>query len=260
MWVEQLADDYRRRKHELEWLDAHAWCDVARGLDEFRRGLSRFGIRQAVVGSTQARDEDPRAGNRQLIEAVARNDGVWAAVVLCADPLAQVDCRREVQTWIEGKVRLVRLFPRRHNYRLSDAFVGRWLDVLEECRMPVAVWHTEAEWDDVAGVCRRCPGLPVIVEAPNRKLLYHNRVYHRLLGTHPNFHLEIHNLVGYLGVDHVVRRFGAARLLFGSYFPVQDPNASMMLVTHGDFSDDDRRAIAGGNMRRLMGAIRRDPR
>ena len=86
------------------------------------------------------------------------------------------------------------------------------------------VWHTETAWEDVAAVCQSHPRLPVIVEGPNRKLLYHNRVYYRLLERFANFHLEIHNLVGYLGLDDVVRRFGSQRLIFGTYFPQQDPN------------------------------------
>ena len=35
MWVEPLIDAYQRRKHELEWLDAHCWLDPS-ARDRFR--------------------------------------------------------------------------------------------------------------------------------------------------------------------------------------------------------------------------------
>jgi predicted TIM-barrel fold metal-dependent hydrolase len=85
--------------------------------------------------------------------------------------------------------------------------------------------------------------------------LYHNRTYCRLFERFPNFHLEIHNLVGYLGLDDVVRRFGSDRLIFGTYFPQQDPNVPMMLVTHGELSVADQAKIAGGNMTRLAAEV-----
>ena len=116
----------------------------------------------------------------------------------------------------------------------------------------MAVWHTETSWDEVAAVCQAHPRLPVIVEGPLRKLLYHNRIYHRLLEQFSNFHLEIHNLVGYLGLDYAVRRFGSRQLIFGTFFPHEDPNVPMMLVTHGAFSPADQENIAHGNMERLM--------
>jgi predicted TIM-barrel fold metal-dependent hydrolase len=87
--------------------------------------------------------------------------------------------------------------------------------------------------------------------------LYHNRIYYRLLEQFPNLHLEIHNLVGYLALDDMVRRFGSRQLVFGTYFPHQDPNVPMMLVTDGQFGLEDQQNIAYGNMERLVGEVRR---
>ncbi len=267
MWVETLIDAYQRQKRELDWLDAHCWLDLSardrfrtfESLADFRHGLARYGVRQAIVASPWARESDPAEGNRRIVEAVREVEGFWGAAVVPLDSAAEADCRRQVETWIAQKVRLVRLFPRLHNYVLSDWCAGCWLSLFEEFRLPIAVWHTQIEWDELADACRRHPQLPVVLEAPNRKLLYHNRVYCRLLESLANFHVEIHNLVGYLGLDDAARRFGSSRLLFGTYFPYQDPNTSMMLVTHGELSDAERRNIAGDNMRRLMQAVKGAP-
>ncbi len=263
MWVDEQIETYRRQKTGLDWLDAHCWIGVGPHgllrpvvtLDQTLQLLARYGIRRAIVAHTLARDYDPAAGNRLLLEAIADQESLWGAAVLAPDDVDEDTFRRELQTLIAGKVRMARVFPRSHNWSLSEWCCGPWLGVLEEMRMPLAVWHTETTWDDVAAVCRNHPRLPVIVEGPNRKLLYHNRTYYRLLERFSNFHLEIHNLVGYLGLDDVVRRFGVRRLIFGTYFPHQDPNVPMMLVTHGDLNHADQESIARGNLERLVAEV-----
>lgn len=260
MWVEEQTETYRQRKAALDWFDAHCWIGVGpletlrpvTTLDETRQFLDRCGIRRAIVAHAAARDCDPALGNRLLLEAIAGQPWFWGAAVLAPGGESPREFRKHVESLIAGRIRLVRIFPRSHNWLLSPWCAGPWLDVLEELRVPVAVWHTEASWDEVAAVCQAHPRLPVIVEGPNRKLLYHSRVFYRLLEQFANFHLEIHNLVNYLGVDDIVRRFGSRQLIFGTFFPRQDPNVSMMLVTHGELSPADQENIAHANMERLM--------
>jgi len=260
MWVREQIESYHRRKTALEWLDAHCWIGVGppgslrpvTTLEQTLQLLARYGIRRAVVAHALARDFDPATGNRLLLEAIADQESLWGAAVLTPDDADERGLRKRLKSLIGGKVRLARVFPRSHNWSLSEWGFGPWLDALEDLQLPLAVWHTETTWNAVAAVCQSHPLLPVIVEGPNRKLLYHNRTYYRLFERFPNFHLEIHNLVGYLGLDDMVRRFGSDRLIFGTYFPHQDPNVPMMLVTHGELSEADQANIAGGNMMRLM--------
>jgi predicted TIM-barrel fold metal-dependent hydrolase len=267
MWIDQQIADYRQQKAALDWLDAHCWIGVGpvgllRPVATFkdtRRLLNRYGIRRATVAHAAARDYDPRIGNQLLLDAIRDEPGFWGAAVLIPGDDKMPKFRRHLAALMAGKVRLLRIFPRSHDFLLSEWCAGPWLEVLEELHMPVAVWHTETAWEDVATVCRTHPRLPVIVEGPNRKLLCHNRVYYRLLERFANFHLEIHNLVGYLGLDDVVRSFGSQRLIFGTYFPQQDPNVPMTLVTRGELSVTDRQNIAFRNMERLIQAVNGGP-
>jgi predicted TIM-barrel fold metal-dependent hydrolase len=263
MWLAQQIESYRQRRASLPWLDAHAWIGVGpqgclrpvTSLEQTTQILARYGIRRAIVAHAWARDYDPATGNRLLLEAIAGRREFWGAAVLAPDDASTADFRARLRSLLAGRVRMVRIFPRSHNWLLAQWCAGPWLYVLEELRVSLAVWHTETGWDEVAALCRTHPQLPVIVEGPNRKLLYHNRVYYRLLEQFPNFHLEIHNLVGYLGLDDVVRRFGSRQLVFGTYLPHQDPNVPMMLVTHGQISREDQENIAHGNMERLVAAV-----
>ena len=65
---------------------------------------------------------------------------------------------------------------------------------------PKAVWHTEASWDDV-GPCVSASRPPVIVDTESQAA-HHNRSL-PAAGAVCQLPPEIHNLVGYLGVDDV---------------------------------------------------------
>jgi uncharacterized protein len=265
MMVHEFIAEYRQRKQKLDWLDANCWIgvpphgrfDALETAADTRAALAEYGIQRAIVSHTMARDYGPVAGNEALIEAIHDDQRFYGAAVIAPDGPSDSEFRNYVRRLIAGRVRMIRVFPRMHNFVLSDWCMGRQLSVLEELRIPLVIWHIEASWEEIASVCRRHPRLPVIVEGPERKLLYHNRAYCGLFEAFPNFHLEIHNLVGYQGLDDVVRRFGSQRLVFGSYFPRNDPNAAMMLVTHGDFADEDRENIAHRNIERLMAEVDR---
>ncbi len=259
MWVDEAIADYRQQRAALDWFDVNCWIGVGpqgslrpvASLDETLRLLQRYGIARAIVAHAAARDYDPQSGNRWLLDAIANHDNLFGAAVLApgARPLAEL--REELARLVAGKVRLVRVFPRSHNV----PFAGPWLDMLAEFGLPLAVWHTETTWDDVATVCQTHPRLNLIVEGPHRKLFYHNRIYYGLLERFANFHLEIHNLVNYLGVDDLVRRFGFERLIFGSFLPHQDANVAMGLVTLGDMNQAERQKIAGRNLQRLVEGV-----
>ena len=73
---------------------------------------------------------------------------------------------------------------------------------------------------------------------------------------YPNLRLELHNFVGYLALEDLVQEFGVGPLIFGSYMPICDPNATMMQVTHARISAEDKSLLAGGNLRALVEGVR----
>ena len=53
-----------------------------------------------------------------------------------------------------------------------------------------------------------------------------------------------------------MREFGAERLLFGSFLPVSDPLVPIGMVLDADLSEEEKRLIAGDNLRRLLEGVR----
>ena len=256
-----LTDAYRQARARLGFLDSNLWIgrprlpEFATGFDlsTLRQRLERYGIRGGVVSHFAAKDYDPTWGNAQLLEAMA-GTGLWAGVVLLPESLKAG--RDDLQEAISRGARLARLFPATHNFSLRSWCSGTLLRTLSDHRLPLALWHTETSWEEVHSLCESYPELPIIVEGTPRKILYYNRLFYPLLERFPNLYLELHNLVSYLGIEDIVARFGAGHLIYGSYMPVYDPNATMMQVTHARIAEEDKVRIARENLAGLIAGVK----
>jgi predicted TIM-barrel fold metal-dependent hydrolase len=217
--------------------------------------MVRYGIDGGVVSHFAAIPYGAAWANEQTLTAVT-GTGLWAAITLMPEMFqSEPDGRAYVNAAIARGARLARVFPASHNFTLRPWCSGALLQALADSRLPLVVWHTEASWEEIRTICESHPSLTVIVEGTPKKILYHSRLYYALLERCPNLRLELHNLVSYLGVEDIVGRFGAGRLIFGSYMPVFDPNAALMQVTHARISDDDKARIAHGNLAELIDGV-----
>lgn len=262
--VRHLADDYRQQRDALALFDVNCWLGkpfeptftTVNGLESLKKMLARNGIRRAVLSHTMCVRYDAEAGNRALLEMLQQDESLVSAATLVPETARSGTWGSVLRSLIAGGIRLVRLFPKSHNFLLDDDYLGGLLHTLQNLRLPIVLWHTEAAWPEIAAVCSRYRDLPVIVEGTGRKLFYDNRTYYALLERFPNLYLETHNLTNYLGLDDLVRHFGSGRFLFGSYFPHEDPNSAAMLLTHGELTADAQENIAHRNLENLIAEVR----
>lgn len=262
--VEQLAEDYRRQRDSLALFDVNCWLGrpfeptfaMVDGFVALKEVLARYGIHRAVFSHTMCVRYDAEAGNRALVETLRQDESLVGAATLVPEMARSDSWNIVLMALIAAGIRLVRLFPKSHNFLLDDEYLDGLLQALQDLHLPVVLWHTEAAWPEIAAVCSRHGDLPVIVDGTGRKLFYDNRIYYVMLERFPNLYLETHNLTNYLGLDDLVRCFGSERFLFGSRFPHEDPNSAAMLLTHGELSDDDQQNIAHRNLENLIAEVR----
>ena len=263
--VAQMVSAYREARDQMAFLDANLWLGRPRhpefaagfGLAAMHRRLARYWIQGGVVSHFGALTYSPSWGNRVLLDVLAGTQ-LWAGIILVPEMFEPEEAGADyVDDAIGRGARLARLFPRTHNFTLHSWCGGALLQALADRRLPLSIWHTEASWDDIRGLCQSHPRLPVIVEGTPLKILYHGRLLYPLLEQCPNLRLELHNLANYLGVEVIVQRFGAERLIYGSFLPVYDPNVSQMQVTHARISERDRLLIAGQNLAALVVGVQR---
>ena len=58
------------------------------------------------------------------------------------------------------------------------------------------------------------------------------------------------------GLEDVVETYGSRRLLFGSSYHHVPMGGSSLLVRHAGIDEDDRAAIASGNLKAILGEVR----
>ena len=153
------------------------------------------------------------------------------------------------------RLRGVRLFPQSHRYQLSPWVVGQLCEWCIAYGLPLFLWHVEIRWNDVHALATAFPRLNIVIETQWQKILYHIRDLFSLMGACGNVLVESSNFIGQDHVSYLVRNFGAERLLFGSFLPVNDPYAALGTVLDADISQAEKQQIAGGNLQKLIAEV-----
>lgn len=262
-----MVRDYRAACRRLSFFDAAAWIGRP-ATPEFEcrntatavlKLMQQVSIRRAIVTHTAAVDLDPVTGNELLFRAIRCHPALQGAVVLLPEGTGEMrPITQYLDRCLRRKARLVRLFPKLHNFSLAHWCSGTLLKALEERRVPLVIWHSETSWDQLRAIAQDYPALPIILEGTEgsgRKIMYYNRLYYPLMRECPNLYLSLHYIYNYLLIEDLVATFGAERLLFSSYLPRHDPNAALMKITHALIPERDKALIAGHNLERLLKGI-----
>jgi predicted TIM-barrel fold metal-dependent hydrolase len=152
-------------------------------------------------------------------------------------------------------MRGVRLFPQSHRYQLSTWVVGQLCEWCLAYSLPLFLWHVEIQWNDVHALATAFPKLKIVIETQWQKILYHVRDLFSLMRSCGNILVESSNFIGQDHLTYLVKNFGAERLLFGSFLPVNDPYTAIGMVLDADISQAEKVKIAGGNLRKLIGEV-----
>jgi predicted TIM-barrel fold metal-dependent hydrolase len=224
--------------------------------------MDHFGIAEAMVQDALGRENHPQEGNVRVLEAVAQSPrlhAAWAALPPGARD-EQLDGAEFVAAMRRNKVAAVWLLPGQYRFNLTDWCIDELLEPLAAARVPVFICHDEVsgwptrqdqtDWPAVVALCRRWPKLPVIVS--EWRIRRSQRVIYRALDACPNLRVEMSGYYLFRGVEYITRRWGSGRLIFGSNWPTFGHGQTLAILTRAEIADNDKRAIAGGNMRRLM--------
>ena len=212
--------------------------------------LSDKGLAGALVWHWAQVDGHPEAANALLEPFRATVSDVtvcWAILPPATDE--QGDLLTRLQA---ARVSAVRLMPQSHRYLMNRVVWDGLLDALSERRLPVFLSLEQGcSWEQVHGLLADYPRLTCVLCDIGTWSM--DRYTYPLLDRYPNVFLETGMLaITDGGVEGVVRRFGAGRLVFGTGFPRRYAEAAMLQLTHADISPADRAAIASGNLLRLI--------
>jgi hypothetical protein len=261
--IERTAREKRSRAASLPLLDANVWLGrpdlfpLAQELprDGMAGAFAEYGIRGGLVSHWDSLRLSPQEGNVALLDA---QDSLPKDTWLLWTGLPLVPREQDPLPGFgkpHPRVRGVRLFPKTHHFSLSPWTVGNLCEWCVAHRLPLFLWHVEIEWDAVHALAGTFPELRIVVETQWQKILYHNRDLFSLLETRGNVLVESSNLIGQDFVTYLVKNWGAERLLFGSFLPVNDPWASIGMILDADITTEEKAIAAGGALRTLIDEV-----
>jgi predicted TIM-barrel fold metal-dependent hydrolase len=230
----------------------------ARGRSEMLAVMDAAGIDKALIWHIGQQDWSIPGGNTLVSEAVAGQDRLWGCWTILPPQTDEIPEGDALYARMKDeRIRAVRIFPANHRFVPSRTALGKVLDGLAKRGVPLFL-SVERGGTDFAVVDRFLQEFPrVTCVLCDVGIWGVDRYTRPLLERFPRLFLETSYLALHDGVlEETVRKYGSSRLLFGSAFPDRLPASAMLPLRHANITDDDKRAIASGNLERLLERVK----
>lgn len=242
--------DWRATLAALELFDANVRVGasgphgaLALGADALEQELASFAITGALAAHWAGLEYDAAHGNCVLAEL--RRD--WLTPVFAATPetLAQLEQLRP-------RAAQLAFGALRHNFSSARWCGGELCEYLQSRRVVTVISRDDLDWEGLARLLDDFPGLPVLfVNAGYRG----DRYLWPLLRRHSHLYFDTSGYLAHRQLEVFVERMGAERAVFGSRLPLFTPAAALGTLLSARMSEGQRRAVAGGNLRRLLAEV-----
>jgi hypothetical protein len=209
------------------------------------------GIDRALIYHTAMRYESPVVGNRLIgeeLEPSPRLVPTWA--ILPSQSGEVPDPHTFLDEMKAHGIRALRVFPDEHKYELTHLAMGDWLALLEEKRIPLLA---KTSCLKIARVLSTFPELVVVAmsQGPHS----YERYLRPIVERYSHFYIDTASYIVDGLIEEFCARYGPGRLLFGSGYPDNCSGGALLRLLQADISAEDREAIAGGNLTRLLSEV-----
>ncbi|MCR4438060.1 MAG: amidohydrolase family protein [bacterium] len=218
--------------------------------------MERCQVHGALVFAHQARETHPAVGNPLVTEECRRHPRLFPCWVGIPHHTGEFPPPEQLVRAMEAaNVRALKIFPRLFEFRVDEATLGPLLSCLEEAGILLIVdagRYDEAvqiDWQEVNWICSRFPRLNLLLHSVRWES---TRTLVPLAQRHPNLYFEFSNYQGNRMLEFWCEVIGHERLLFGSEALVKSMGAARAYVDYAELTEAQRRAIASGNLQRLL--------
>jgi hypothetical protein len=258
--LQQLIEMRLSELKELSLFDSSVWIGepqgfplaVCRTLEEGVRELTTFSIGQFLLSNWTGAAVSPQEGNNRLLQAEpGLPEGcytIWTGLPLFPENTGPLPGVGSLSPRTAG----VRLFPTFHNFPLVKWVAGSLAEWCSQHGLPLFFFHTEIDWKELYLFAADFPDLSIIVETQTEKILYQFRTLCSLMGERSNIYVETSNLTGPGYIEYMVKEFGPERLLFGTFYPVNDPYTAIGMLLDAAIDTEAKKRIAGGTLREML--------
>lgn len=218
--------------------------------------MARCRVHAALVFAHQAREIHPEVGNPLVSEVCASQPRLYPCWVGMPHHTGEMAPPEQLVADMEAHgVRALKLYPRTYRHAVDAPTLGALLSLLQEAGLLLVVDRGEygeasqIDWTEIAWICQTFPRLPLLLHnvrwEATRRLLPLSREFE-------NLYFEFSNYQGNRMLEFWCREIGHERLLFGSDALEKSIGAARAYIDYADLTSEQRQAIAGGNLMRLL--------
>jgi uncharacterized protein len=223
--------------------------------------MDDLGIQKTLVSHTLAWQHDPAYGNRILMEEIAGNPRLQPCWILNPSLESYGGVRGLEKQIVEHNLCAVRIFPKDQVFAFTDWMAGDLFAMLDRRSMLVfmdldQIFLQVGMYDyDPNGLER----VERFLQSYSHLSLVLTRLGYRayqnltaLLAKFPNLYLDLSYFATHQGVEDVVQRFGASRILFGTSQPFADPGGALARLQFANITEGEKARIAETNLTDLL--------
>jgi len=223
--------------------------------------MDHYGIEEALIYHASAKEKPDRAGNQMLLENVKGTKRLHVCWVLAATMTSKIkNYDRFVKDMLSSGVEAVRFFPHDHNFELDQ--VEEFVRILEEHRVPLMIdWGVSmphcygvVDWDATESLVKEHDNLPVILAFAAS---HSDTILYPMLEKYSNLIVDWSSFWRYRALEAICKLYGPEHAIFGSNAPFYYPGGAITDIIYSEISQSERKLVAGDNLRRLTGGVKK---
>lgn len=223
--------------------------------------MDRLGIEGGVVHHAVAREYAPAVGNALLGEEIDTDPRLSPCWLVLPHHTGEFDDpATAVERMRASGVVMARMHPSTspsaHRFFLAPWVIGAMAEALAAADIPLALdfslfRRAEPPWDQLHRLMVDHPALRIVLMDIQGR---NNRTLYPLLEAFPNLLVQSAGLNVHRGIEDVVQRFGAQRIVFGSGFPLRSLGAARFHLETAEIADEDKQMIGFMNLASVLPA------
>jgi predicted TIM-barrel fold metal-dependent hydrolase len=214
---------------------------------------TRIGVDKLCVSSVKAIEYDFVEGNSDLLQLMKELPNLILGYCTLQPNFGELALEEFDRCVLENGMVGVKMYPVLPSWKADETSVFPLIEKIAKARVPALI-HAEP-LDALFNLADRFPDATILVA--------HSGTGCSLLGA-PGIIHEVKRLENlYLDtatshleanmVEEAVRVLGADRVIYGTDYPLLEPNAQIQRVKSAKISEEDKRLILGENMMHLIG-------
>jgi predicted TIM-barrel fold metal-dependent hydrolase len=222
------------------------------------REMERCAIHGALVYAHVAAETHPDVGNPIVDQLCQEHERLYPCWVGLPHHTGEFPEPAKLIEQMQAKgVRALKLYPRVFQFPVNDLCLAPLLGALEEAGILLIIDrgqdghpNVEITWDELRWVAETFPKLNILLHGVRWEA---TRELTPLAVHCPNIHFEFSNYQGNRMLEYWCEKIGHERLLFGTEALNKSLGAARAYVDYSILTTEQRNAIAGGNLARLLG-------